>query len=264
MTTVPGFDGTAGEFSGTLSALLLLVGMGGWGLLRLVPDTPTLRLRAMKTRQRPPVHRASRGRQLATALHGRLDVALGRTRARRRRATVELCRGLATELRAGRTPTVAFWSALADLDSSFVAELAPVATAAHNGSDLVPALRSAAARDGAEGLRYLAACWEVAHVTGAGLATVVDRLSEGLARDEAHRQEVSAQLAGPRTTAVVLALLPALGLAMATAVGTAPVRFLFTTPAGLMCLLAGLSLDASGLWWTHRMVRRVLATVDPG
>ncbi|RNL83288.1 type II secretion system F family protein [Halostreptopolyspora alba] len=254
----PGWLLTAG-----VPGWLVIVGAGGWGLLHLLPGVPTFRLRAVAAAREPRTDGGRAGRTVA-ALRRRIETALGRERARRRRATIELCRGLATELRTGRAPVAAFRSALAGLDPSFVGELAHVTAAAHTGADLVPALRSAATRDGAEGLGYLAACWQVTSATGAGLAAVVDRLSESLAHDEAHRQEVAAQLAGPRTTAVLLGSLPALGLAMATAVGSAPVRFLFTTPPGLMCLFAGLALDALGLWWTHRMVRRVLVTVEGG
>ena len=95
--------------------------------------------------------------------------------------------------------------------------------------------------------------------TGAAPADVVDRLAESLAGQEAQRRELAAQLAGPRTTAVLLSLLPVLGLTMASVLGGSPLGFLFVTPAGLMCLAAGLLLDAAGLFWTFRMARRVLS-----
>ncbi|WP_082126679.1 type II secretion system F family protein [Allosalinactinospora lopnorensis] len=250
-----------------LAGWLLALGSGGWVLTRSLPSAPTVRLRSAlppsDTRSRHSADGSPASKTEAPLRH-RWDSALGRVRNRRRQAVVDLCRVLAAELRAGRAPAEAMRSALTELDPAVVAELAYVAAAAQAGDDPAPALRGAAARPGAEGLGYLAACWQVASGTGSGLADVVDRLAESLAHDEAHRQEVVAQLAGPRTTALLLSLLPALGLAMATAMGTGPLLFLFTTPAGLACLLLGLVLDALGLWWTHRMVGGVLVTVDPG
>ncbi|MFD0777121.1 type II secretion system F family protein, partial [Streptomonospora algeriensis] len=125
--------------------------------------------------------------------------------------------------------------------------------------DVVAPLRALAGARGFGGLGHLAACWSVVADTGAGLADIVDRLSASLASAEALRRELGAQIAGPRATAVLLSVLPVLGLGMATALGGSPLAFLFTTPAGLVCLAAGLVLDAAGLFWTHRMVRRVLS-----
>ncbi|MBB4934695.1 hypothetical protein F4561_005515, partial [Lipingzhangella halophila] len=104
-----GLDGTGGWLTAPpawllapeLPGCLLFVGAGGWGLLRLLPGAPVLRVRTLAAQRRRPEGggRATRAR---AALHHLLDSVLGRARARRRRATIELCRGLATELRAGR------------------------------------------------------------------------------------------------------------------------------------------------------------------
>ncbi|MFB9800077.1 type II secretion system F family protein, partial [Streptomonospora salina] len=197
----------------------------------------------------PPVRR----------LRTRIARMAGRESRRRRRAVAELCAVLAAELRAGRSPGEAVVTAVDELDPDSGRELAPLSEAARSGHDVTVALRALAGTRGAGGLGHLAACWRVAADTGAGLAGVVDRLSESLAREEALRRELGAQLAGPRATAVLLSVLPALGLGMATALGGSPLTFLFTTPAGLLCLAAGLALDAAGLFWTHWMVRRVLS-----
>ncbi|QBI51983.1 type II secretion system F family protein [Streptomonospora litoralis] len=195
---------------------------------------------------------------LARRLRERLGTVTGRVQARRRRAVVELCRVLATELRAGRDPGAAVETAVAELDPESVNEFAPLRAAAGSAQDVVPPLRALAAVRGAGGLGHLAACWQVAATTGAPPADVVDRLAASLAAEESQRRELGAQLAGPRATAVMLSVLPVLGLAMAGALGGSPLAFLFVTPIGLLCLVAGLALDALGLFWTYQMVKRVL------
>ncbi|MCP2362838.1 Flp pilus assembly protein TadB [Nonomuraea thailandensis] len=57
----------------------------------------------------------------------------------------------------------------------------------------------------------------------------------------------------------MLAALPALGLLMAAALNMHPLSFLFGTLPGLMCLIAGITLDVCGLWWTARMAARAQA-----
>ena len=105
-----------------------------------------------------------------------------------------------------------------------------------------------------EVLRALGACWTVCAGSGAGLASAVERLEEGLRADAAQRRAVDAELAGPRATAGLLAVLPAGGLLLAAGLGADPLRVLLTTPVGLLCLTVGLALDGLGLWWTGRLV----------
>ncbi|PRX99474.1 type II secretion system F family protein [Allonocardiopsis opalescens] len=172
------------------------------------------------------------------------------------RAVVELCAALAAELHAGRTAADALAAAADEAPPAVAARLAPVAAAARSGDDPVDALVALSRLPGAGGLAYLAACWRVGAGTGAGFAQVADRLADTLADGLARRRETAAQLAGPRTTAILLAALPAAGLALATSLDERPLAFLLGTPAGLACLAAGITLDAAGLWWTLRISSR--------
>jgi len=124
----------------------------------------------------------------------------------------------------------------------------------------VPALRAASRRPGGTAWASLAVCWQVAASSGTGVAAVVERLADALAHQDALHRELDIHLAGPRTTAVLLAGLPIAGLLMASALGGAPLLFLFTTPLGWGCLCAGIALNAAGVWWTRRLVHRVLRT----
>jgi tight adherence protein B len=116
-------------------------------------------------------------------------------------------------------------------------------------------LEELAKQPGAEGLRLLAACWRIAAEQGGTLAVVLDDLAAALRDEEANRQEIATQLAGPRATARLLSGLPLLGLAMAAALGANPLAFLIGTLPGLGCLFAGIALNVTGLWWTHRLAK---------
>ena len=164
--------------------------------------------------------------------------------ARRRRAVILLCRVTAAELRAGQPPEVALRVAVLEA-GPLVGEV----------SDAASLRRAADLDEGLWALAYLAACWEVAAETGAGLAGVVDALAVSLTEREEQRAEVSARTSGPRTTALVLAGLPLVGMAMSAGLGGSPLVFLFTTPTGLLCLGLGVLLDVVGAWWTLRMIR---------
>ncbi|GAA3472496.1 hypothetical protein GCM10018965_070490 [Nonomuraea roseola] len=172
-------------------------------------------------------------------------------------ASIELCQALSAELAAGRTAGEALTRALDAVE--LPDPLRPLAAAARDGGDVAAALREVAPAQGGEGLLRLAACWEVSVSVGAGLSGLVDRVGVALRAAQAHRGEVSAQLAGPRATARMLAALPALGLLMAAGLGMNPVGFLFGSLPGLACLVVGVALDACGLWWTHRMSSRAEA-----
>jgi tight adherence protein B len=175
--------------------------------------------------------------------------------ARRAAAVIELCAAVAGGLRAGRQPAEALLAAAPGGPAGGPEVLA----AARFGGDVPGALRGAAGDPGAQGLAGVAACWQVAAGGGAGLADGLDRVGAALRAERDERDELQAQLAGPRATALLLALLPVFGLLMGTALGAAPLRVLLHTPAGLLCLVAGCLLEWAGLVWTGRIVRGAYA-----
>lgn len=180
----------------------------------------------------------------------------GRTAAAWRLASIELCQGIVAELAVGRTPGDALVRAISSVDAPDPAALRQVAVAARDGGDIPAALLRMVPPQGGEGLVRLAACWRVSLTVGGGLTALVERVGVSLREAEAHRQDVAAQLAGPRATARLLAVLPLLGLLMAAGLGMSPLSFLFGSPAGIGCLAVGLALDAAGVWWTQRLVER--------
>jgi tight adherence protein B len=182
-----------------------------------------------------------------------------RARERRGDAVIALCGTLAGEVRSGRQPGEALLRAAHDCGGLGDAQAAVLA-AARFGGDVPEALAVAARQPGAEGLRGLAACWRVAVDQGAGLAAGLDRLEGALRAERDQRADLRAQLAGSRSTAVMLAGLPALGLLLGTALGAGPLHVLLHTGAGLGCLVTGAALEGLGMWWVTRIVRGAEAT----
>ncbi|MWA12605.1 type II secretion system F family protein [Streptomyces sp. BA2] len=176
---------------------------------------------------------------------------------RRATAVIALCGALAGEVRAGRQPGEALRAAAVDrgLGLGLGEARAGVLAAARFGGDVPGALEEAAREPGARGLVGLAACWRVAVDRGAGLAAGLERLEGALRAERDQRSDLRAQLAGARSTAVMLAGLPVLGLLMGSALGAAPLRVLLHTGAGLGCLAVGGALEGVGVWWALRIVR---------
>lgn len=175
----------------------------------------------------------------------------GKDVARRRAAVIELCDGLAVELSAGRPPPVALASAAEVLAGG--REFMSAVEAAKIGDDVAAVLDRTSELPGCEGLRLLAGCWRIGVERGGMLAAVVDGLAGALRDEQAHREEVRLQLAGPRATARLLAGLPVLGIGMAVALGADPLAFLFGSLPGAGCLVLGVGLDVLGLTWTRRL-----------
>ncbi len=171
-------------------------------------------------------------------------------RRRRQIEVIQLCDALAAEMRGGLPTREALERSCAswpDLSSLVVAD--------RIGGDVAEAMRVAAAQPGAEGLRAVAAAWEVAASSGAALADVLDRVATGLRSDDEARAEVTAALGPPRATAKMLAVLPAFGLAMGMSMGAAPLDFLLHSYAGWLCLAAGVTLATLGLLWVERLAQ---------
>jgi len=162
---------------------------------------------------------------------------------------LEVCDLLAAELTVGRPPGVALRSAAHQWPP-----LDPVAEAFNLGADVPTAFRSLARdRPGAADLRLVAGAWQVAHHSGHGLASALGRTSRGIRARRRTRRLVDSELASARATARLVALLPLVVLLMGSGAGSDPWGFLLTTPVGLGCLVAGLTLIGLGLWWIERL-----------
>ena len=180
-----------------------------------------------------------------------LDSILNRLRPGPPPAVQELLSGLAAELAAGQPTAHALQSAAVGLEPA----PCPLAVAAsRTGGDVPEALRADARAPGAQALRGLAACWEVSERSGAGLSVAVSRLAAGLRAGAEADAQLTGEVAAVRTSARLLAALPALGLVIGQWIGAEPLAWLTGSWAGLAVLALGLSLQLAGMAWLHHMV----------
>ena len=180
----------------------------------------------------------------------RVGPAARRRQARQRLRVIQALSALASELTSGQPPAVA----LAHCGGEPSAWPA-AAHAALMGDDVAASLTIDAVRHPV--LRQLAACWQVAVDSGAGLAAAVSALAASSRQAEDVRVQLEAELAGPRATARTLAMLPLVGIGFGVMMGADPLGWLVGSPPGLLCLTAGLALTGLGTWWTGRIAARV-------
>lgn len=181
--------------------------------------------------------------------------ALWRRRAKQTQQRQQIARftlALADELAAGLPLAPAVSRAVGDIDC-----LPHTAAAAESGGDVAEALGRDAVLSSSATLRGLAAAWEVAAGSGAGLARAARSLGSAALQRERIRRDLAGHLAAPRGTARILALLPVVGLVLGNGLGGSPITWLTSTPIGLVVLAAGLVLELLGVLWVRHLVRRV-------
>ncbi|MET1060121.1 MAG: type II secretion system F family protein [Nocardioides sp.] len=183
-------------------------------------------------------------------LRGRRRAAVG---ARARAARVqEACEVMAGELAAGLPPGRVLAAA-----ATVCPELTGVVAAHRLGGSVPESLRAAAVEPGAGDLVLVAAAWQVAHRSGAGLAEALGGVSGALRERQSLRRMVASELASARATARLMVALPALTLLMGSGIGGDPLGFLVGTPGGWACLAGGLALELAGLGWIEAIARAV-------
>ncbi len=139
---------------------------------------------------------------------------------------------------------------VAALGGDVGASLATTATRIAGGAS------TTSAKPGETDLLALASAWRVRAVCGAPLAGVVGKVRKDAELRAARSRDAAAALAGPRSSAGLLAALPGLGLALGTAMGARPVPFLVGSDRGSVVLLAGVCADAAGVVWIRYLIRR--------
>jgi tight adherence protein B len=171
---------------------------------------------------------------------------------RRLRGLAEALAGFAADLRAGRS-----------VDDAAVAASAAcpdAATAEALGRALrVPDVATGpAAGPWAEAVQRIAAGVRLSARTGCSLAAVACAVEDDLRARLRQQEDLRTAVAAPRASALLLAALPLLALAMGSGIGADPWRVLTTTPVGNLLLVLGVGLEAAGLAWSSRLVRRAV------
>lgn len=192
-----------------------------------------------------------------------LAVQAGWTALERRAATrggddaVAVVAALADELRAGRSPPEALAAVAGHATGEVGLVLADAARAELLGGDTAAVLAGLARLPGGEELVRVAGAWRLSRASGCSLAEVLDTVAVDLRARLRHRRLLAGLLAGPRASALLLAALPVVGLAMGAALGADPLYVLTATGPGQVALVVGVALDLLGLAWTSRLVRGV-------
>jgi tight adherence protein B len=163
---------------------------------------------------------------------------------------------LAAELRSGRPLTTATDAAVAACGDEECGRALARAVRAPGAVSPPPAGSEGAVLGDA--LQRISAAVVLSGRTGCSLAGVLGAVEDDLRARRRHREELRAATAGPGASALVLAGLPALGLAMGSGVGADPWRVLTTTGTGQALLVAGVALELAGLGWSRRLIRRAL------
>ncbi|MDL5154493.1 type II secretion system F family protein [Actinomycetospora termitidis] len=242
----------------------------GLDVVAVGPDTGSIR--------RPPVFLvalavlalavlvAGPGGAVAAAVVGTVTLRSRRARRRdveRKDAVGGLAEGLAcfaAELRAGHPPASAAAAAARDAHPACTRALTLVEATARLGGDVPAALRDHAAADPLAGdhVRRLADAWSLAERHGIGLAGLAEAVAEDLRARGRFDGRLAAQLAGPRTTATVLAGLPVIGLLLGQLMGARPWAVLTGSGVGQGLLVVGSVLVAAGLEWSAHLTARVV------
>lgn len=166
----------------------------------------------------------------------------------------EAIRALVAGLRAGAHPAEAAESAATDAQPEAAASMRAIAAAARLGGDVRLAL-AAGPHTLATGLVRVSRAWTLAQRHGLPLADILDAVGRDLEQRARFARQVLARMAGPRTSATVLAVLPALGVALGEAIGAHPVRML--TGPGQLLLAFGVALLCAGIAWCGRLTTQV-------
>ncbi|MGO3146309.1 MAG: type II secretion system F family protein [Leucobacter sp.] len=106
--------------------------------------------------------------------------------------------------------------------------------------------------------RLLGAAWNLAEMTGAPFAPVLDRIAAALRSIDELGRRRTVLLAAPRTTVRLVSALPIAAIAVGWILGFDPLP-VFTTPFGVVLLCVGLSLQFIGARWAHRLTAKVEA-----
>jgi tight adherence protein B len=190
-------------------------------------------------------------------------LAAGRAWERRRRSARDERRlsglaaalaGFAADLRAGRTFDEAAVAAAAACPDAAVSEALGRALRAPE----VATERPGEGRPWEDAVGRIAAGVRLSGRTGCSLAAVACAVEDDLRARLRQQQDLRTAVAAPQASAVLLAALPLLALAMGSGIGAEPWQVLTSTLAGNLLLVVGVGLEALGLAWSSRLVRRAV------
>jgi tight adherence protein B len=164
----------------------------------------------------------------------------------------EAVRSLVGELRAGAHPAIAAENVAADAPAGCADAMRAIATAARFGGDIEHAVRDRPV------LVEVGYAWGLAQRHGLPLADVLESVVRDLDQRARFARQVRARMAGPRASAMVLALLPLVGVALGEAMDARPLHVLGSTFAGQVMLVLGVALVCAGVAWSARLTHQAV------
>lgn len=166
---------------------------------------------------------------------------------------------LVGELSVGSHPVRAFGTAAAESSGAVSVALSRVAARARLGADVVAGLNDSARHSALPGdWRRLAAYWNLAGTHGLAIAALMRTAQRDISERQRFSDRVRSQMAGARTSAVILAGLPLLGIALGQLLGARPLQFLLGGHLGGVMLVFGIGLSCGGLLWADRITEAVV------
>lgn len=108
-------------------------------------------------------------------------------------------------------------------------------------------------------LQRVAALWALSATRGIPITGLLATARDEIDHATRHRAATDAALAGPKTTATVLSLLPLAGIAMGSAMGANPVAFLTGSGIGAALLVVGTATVCAGVLVSQEIIRRAAA-----
>lgn len=209
------------------SVMLLLVGIGGlgWCIAAAVASGTICWLLL--------------SRRLAKAARRRADEVAGASRL------------LASLLRSGHIPTAALHETAKDYPL-----FAEASAASQLGADVATALRRQAVLPGAEGLRTLAAAWQVSACSGAPVAGVLEQVATTLRQERQLSEVVDTELSSARASGHIMAVLPFGAVGLGFLAGGNPLEFIFGAVLGQWLATVAVILTAIGVVWTQRLAKQ--------
>lgn len=91
---------------------------------------------------------------------------------------------------------------------------------------------------------------------GIPTAEILDSCAHGVTAASEAAAARSIALAGPKSSARLIALLPLAGFVLGAALGADPVAFMFSTTLGHVCLIIGVACEIAGIVWLNALMRR--------
>lgn len=91
---------------------------------------------------------------------------------------------------------------------------------------------------------------------GIPTADILDSCAHGVTAASEAAAARSIALAGPKSSARLIALLPLAGFVLSAALGADPLSFMFTTTIGHVCFFVGMACEVAGIVWLRALMRR--------